>query len=340
MAVVKLDANSLRIVLSALRSLYGVNDQLYYSVINGKAIFESAGGAHRFIISFPVDGGELPLRKTSVGAFTQLLSILREYADLSVTGAAFDSGDLAVGKEGKQTENGGAVRLRLSKELPVVTLSDSERRSVMEGRDTYTGEKMFTCPASVGVAASKAHVLESDTLYFRGKAIYCMSGNGVCRVQADELDDGISTQLDAEFTYRVTRLGAESYDFYPDYATFEIDGVVFKLGMVVKETRALSQNVTELFDQIPPFARVYSEGVYALYCKGPLRVCADGTLLLKDGTELSAPFILPLSNDISETVIPEAVARAAGSTFTVGAADFKGRVVACVSGECDILLAQ
>jgi hypothetical protein len=346
MSGIGLDANSLRIALSALRAMYGDTDPLYYSVGGGSVVLESAGGAHRFIITFSVDSGVLPIQKTTVGAFTRFLSMLREYDDLAVSAVNIVSGDLIVDKSIKRDGDNGETETcsRLLKTMPKSVLSKTEIDMVVSGRGAYTGKKMFSCDASIGVAASKAGILGADTLYLRGKNIYCMSGGGICRVKDAELDDTIDTQLDSAFVYRLTKLGAETYDFYPGYVVCTVGDVAFKLGMADRSgVRVLSPKILELFDEITASARVYAREVYALYGKSSLRIDHDGGLVLGGGVRLSAPFILPLSGDaadMADMVIPESVARAAGDSFTAGALTLNGKAVAGVFGECDIVYSQ
>ena len=86
---IKIAPVSLKIALQGLRTLQTPDCPLYYSVEGGRFVFESTGGTHRFNISFDAGGVDtLPLQKTTVAAFTQRLTLLDEYPDLTVTEAA------------------------------------------------------------------------------------------------------------------------------------------------------------------------------------------------------------------------------------------------------------
>ncbi|GHU93241.1 hypothetical protein FACS1894208_02370 [Clostridia bacterium] len=341
---IKLDAGSFRAVLSALRGLYPADCPLYYSVSGSRLTLESAGGTHTFNISLSVEADEIiPLQKTTVGAFTQYSALLSEYtdvvlSDVTITRAEDSSCYTLVVHKDLKSGTDTIPCVKLSKQMTTAEITESERESLIRSRDTYTGEKEFTCPASISVAANKANILRADALYLRGKQAYCMSGDGVCRVRTPELDENLARVLDADFLYRITKLGAERYDFYAGFMLCEATEVTYKLGVPQKaEAHPLSADVLGMFDAVKPAVRVYCKEVFAVYGRGPLRVCADGTLRLADSTQLSAPYILPIAASSPSVALSETVSRAAGAEFTVGVVERNGHYVAGVSGECDIM---
>ena len=355
---IRVEPDSLRTSLQALRTLYSSDDDVFYSVENGKMIIESVGGTHRFYIEFPIKGEkDLPMQKTTIGTLTQLLTMLGEYPDLLLTEAAITGSDtsqaisLKVTKQLKEGKNDPVDCLSLSKIMLVMNLTDSEKEKVLQSRATYTGDLLFECPAAVSVAAQKAHILKADGLYLRGKVIYCSSGDGVCRVRVPEMDENLKQKIDAEFAYNVVKLGAEKYDFYDDHVECTVGDVLFKVGIPRKAVdRDISADILDLFDTIEADdVRVYCKEVRSLHGTGPLRILPNKTMVVDSKATIGAPYILPLKDNIFElreseysvkqqsVTVSYTVAQAAGDEWTVGLGLHRGKAVAKVSGDCDIL---
>ena len=357
--LIKLNPDSLRTSLQALRSLYAGEVDVFYSVQNNKLNMESVGGMHRFLIQFDVDGdSDLPMQKTTVGTMTQLLSLLGEYPDLQLTEVAITSVEgatshaLTVTKKLKEDKENLVDCLSISKTMLVTTLPEGEKNTVLESRDKYAGDLLFECPAAIQMAANKAHTLKADGLYLRGKVVYCSSGDGVCRVKVPELSDDLKQDLDAEFTYDLVKLGAEKYDFYSEHVICEVGEVTFHLGIPKKAvSRELSSEVLDLFDDIQADdVRIYGKEVRSLHGAGPLKVLPNKTMLLDNKIKVGAPYILPLKETIFQVgdseysmkqqsvTISQPVVQAAGDEWTLGIGLVKNnRVIAKISGDCDIL---
>jgi len=356
--LIKVEPDSLRIALQALRTLYTNDDDVFYSIEDGKMIIESVGGTHRFFLDFEVSGeGSLAMQKTNIGTLTQLLSLLGEYPDLLLTEAAmtddseFGALSMKVTKQLKAGKNDPVDCLALSRGMLVTTLTDNEKETVLKSRAAYTGDLLFECPAAISVAATKAHILRADGLYLRGKVIYCSSGDGICRVKVPEMDENLTQKIDAEFAFTITKLGAEKYDFYEDHVVCTVGGVTFRLGIPRKAVdRTISEEVLALFDTIPSNdVRVYCKEVRSLYGNGPLRILPNKTMIVDNKATLGAPYVLPLKDTIFQlkesefsskqqaVTVSYTVAQAAGDVWTVGVGVSRGKTVAMVSGDCDIL---
>lgn len=356
--LIKLNPDALRTALQALKTLYAGEIDAYYSVENNKMNIESVGGTHRFLVQFAVEGDTgLTMQKTTVGTLTQLLALLGEYSDLHLTDAAIADVEgstahaLTVTKKLKEDKDKYKDCMTISKTMLVTTLPDGEKNTVLQSREKYTGEVLFECPAAIQVAAHKAHILKADGLYLRGKMVYCSSGDGVCRVSVPELADDLVQDLDAEFTYGLVRLGAEKYDFYAEHVVCEVNGVTFYLGIPKKAvTRELSADVLNLFDTIQADdVRVYGKEVRSIHGMGPLKIMPNKTMLLDNKVKVGAPYILPLKDTIFQVgeahamrqqsvTVSQPVFQAAGDEWTLGIGLVKNnRVVAKVSGDCDIL---
>lgn len=355
---IKLDQESLRTALQALRTLYAGDDDVYYSVENGKMIIESVGGMHRFCIDFAVSGTDtLAMQKTTIGTLTQLLSMLGEYSDLLLTEVAImdDPNTTAyVLKVSKQLKIGSGDPvdcLSLSKTMLVTMLTETEKENVLKSRAAYTGNMLFECPAAISLAATKAHILKAEALHVRGKDVYCASGDGICRVKVPELADDLVQTIDADFVYSLVKLGADKYDFYADHVECVVGDVTFKLGIPRKaEEKNISADIMALFEKISSDdVRVYCKEVRSIYGNGPLRIMPNKTMLLDNKITVGAPYVLPLKDTIFQiqdsgmstkqlaVTVSYAIAQAAGDSWTVGVAAVKDKTVAKVSGECDIL---
>lgn len=356
--LIKVQPDSLRTALQALRTLYTADASVFYSVENGKMIIESVGGTHRFLMEFAVSGEDtLAMQKTTLGTLTQLLSMLGEYPDLLLTDAELTDSDdvgplaLKVTKQLKTGKTDPVDCLALSKVLRVTVLPDTEKETVLKSRASYKGDVLFECPAAISVAAQKAHILKADGLYVRGKLIYCSSGDGICRVHVPEMDANLIQQIDADFAYSLIKLGALKYDFYDEHVVCDVGEVKFTLGIPRKALeRNLSDEVLGLFDLITADeVRVYCKEVRSIHGNGPLRLLPNKTMVVDNKATLSAPFVFPLKDTIFQikeneytvkqqsVTVSYTVAQAAGDVWTVGLCSIKGKTVAMVSGDCDIL---
>jgi hypothetical protein len=336
MASIELKRDAFRKALNALKNMYDADTSLYFSVENGRFQLESAGGAG-FYVYLGSEGADLPMQKTSVGAFTANLSLLNEYSDLVVDRITLcvDTNELTVTKKATDTD----VLLQHTKKLTVLGVSESEKEAVLKNRENFKGDVRLVCPPSIANAVAKVNILKGELMYLRGKYVYAMSGEGVCRVFDDNLHEDTGLDLDTAFMVNLVKLDAENYTFYAGFALCEVDGATFYLSMPQRATeRELSATVIEMFGSVTPSIRVYWREVVVMYgATGGVKLENGSLTLNSENIKLGAPYVLPLVETSFNMLVSDAVTRAAGDVWTAGMCNVEGRRVGLVSGDCDVL---